>query len=1357
MHDTAYDIGRTFLHLYWSERFRSILDVGSQDVNGTLRDCCPTAAEYVGVDLQAGPNVDVVLDDPNVFPFKDGSFDVVLSTSCFEHDQMFWLTFSEMGRVLKPGGYIYINAPSNGNYHAYPRDNWRFYPDAGLALEKWANKCRLDLRLIESFTARRRSDIWNDFVAVFRKGEGPPVKSRYLSDEYPGSFNIRKGSHDSVTNPCETPEDLRLVRELKADVAARDQEIVSLNETIAEIVSAADSLAADFGEQRARADNLEADLSEKGKRIDTLEGILANRDKQIADLNGAVARRDARIDELNKATVEHGERIEALIGERDAARRTLSGAYTEMGELRRAFVTSTSWKLTAPVRALKIGPAKTVRTLRAMLAAIRFGGGVLPTARKAVRVLCQEGTAGVKWRIGYAQLSENASPAPTTLVHKIQTTLNNDGGRVSKAIDDSYMALRQDVLDSGLWDEKWYLSKYYESYIQYRRKKSNRGYLSPLDYYLKEGWKLGHEPSAALPFQIDQRRIGCSKIEYFLNRARFEGYQFDENIWAPSESSIGDYLRQKKERTSTKVIYTCIIHRYDELMQPYHVSAEWDYVCLTDDPDLIRRESIGVWEIRPLRGLDEPLSPTRRNRWHKMHPHILFPEYEESIYIDGNINILTDYIFKEIKERRSRFLLPQHFARNCVYQEIEALLKSHRIGDEEKSLLTSHRRFLERAGFPKEAGLSENNLLYRKHHDDLVVKLMGAWWDIYARYSSRDQVSLAYVFWKNGIAVRDHTHANCRTNYKDFWVVKHLPDRPKRNSLQRLALTPAFERRNVALVFSTNRMYIPYLGVAIYTLIENASDDYNYDVVVLAKGLEAGLAKISGLARHRKNVSIRIYDTTALLESLPADIFHVEGYVPIETYNKCFITEILSGYERCVYLDSDIVVLDDIQKLHDIDLYGCAVGASVNVANVSAAYSRKVIKGRRFDKYVEEELGIPEYNKYFQAGVVVLDMRRLGAMNMRQLTINALEKVKRPIFFDQCIFNLIFYGDVRFFSTAWNHVWYLQHYSYLRGSVPDDVFFDYARGRVDPKIIHYAGPAKPQNQLGWVLAEKFWQYAYASPFFDDIQKDIVEKNTDVAQVILREPGYGWSRLNPRVLVHVHLYYVDQLDVMVDALRAITDCDRDVFVTMVEKNEVAEAAILSVAKGARFVVLPNVGYDVYPFLDILKQVRLADYDLVLKVHTKNARSPGQDVVYDVDVPGYRWRDELLSALVGSEEIFRKNLTRFVEEKGLGCIGARKFIFSTEENNEEVNYSLAEWRRKCGVVGGARYVGGSMFFARAYPFERLKGLNMQPKDFEARHMQTKDHRNMAHIFERLFGIVIESEGFYIGEGDYAPPPR
>jgi SAM-dependent methyltransferase len=152
-----------------------ILDVGSFDINGTLRPFSPMRCQYIGVDQVSGPGVDLVLEDPHVLPFVDGSFELVVSTSCIEHDPMFWLTFAEMARVVKPGGFVYISAPANGPYHGHPGDCWRFYGDAPKALAEWATHCGHTLELVEAFMMPPQGDVWIDCVAVFGK---PPIPQR---------------------------------------------------------------------------------------------------------------------------------------------------------------------------------------------------------------------------------------------------------------------------------------------------------------------------------------------------------------------------------------------------------------------------------------------------------------------------------------------------------------------------------------------------------------------------------------------------------------------------------------------------------------------------------------------------------------------------------------------------------------------------------------------------------------------------------------------------------------------------------------------------------------------------------------------------------------------------------------------------------------------------------------------------------------------------------------------------------------------------------------------------------------------------------------------------------------------------
>lgn len=175
MHHSAYINAEKFAKKYIPNLSnKKVLDVGSYDVNGTLKPIFEEA-NYVGLDMESGPNVDVVSDAHNI-PFEKEHFDVVISSSCFEHDDMFWVTFLEMCRVVKPGGYLYVQAPSNGPYHGWPGDNWRFYIDSWKALEKWGKREGFDIQLLEHYidetTPHAEHEgvrIWNDSVAIYQK------------------------------------------------------------------------------------------------------------------------------------------------------------------------------------------------------------------------------------------------------------------------------------------------------------------------------------------------------------------------------------------------------------------------------------------------------------------------------------------------------------------------------------------------------------------------------------------------------------------------------------------------------------------------------------------------------------------------------------------------------------------------------------------------------------------------------------------------------------------------------------------------------------------------------------------------------------------------------------------------------------------------------------------------------------------------------------------------------------------------------------------------------------------------------------------------------------------------------------
>jgi len=177
MHDTALIYGKKFFDTYLKNvENLTIVDIGSEDVNGSLRSIAPSNNTYVGVDFAKAKGVDIVITDPYSLPFNNETVDVVVSSSCFEHSEFFWLVFNEMLRILKPSGLIYMNVPSNGAYHRYPVDCWRFYPDSGVALQNWGNKSGYNCAMLESFIGVKKKDVWNDFVAVYVKDDNHSSK-----------------------------------------------------------------------------------------------------------------------------------------------------------------------------------------------------------------------------------------------------------------------------------------------------------------------------------------------------------------------------------------------------------------------------------------------------------------------------------------------------------------------------------------------------------------------------------------------------------------------------------------------------------------------------------------------------------------------------------------------------------------------------------------------------------------------------------------------------------------------------------------------------------------------------------------------------------------------------------------------------------------------------------------------------------------------------------------------------------------------------------------------------------------------------------------------------------------------------
>ncbi len=222
---------------------------------------------------------------------------------------------------------------------------------------------------------------------------------------------------------------------------------------------------------------------------------------------------------------------------------------------------------------------------------------------------------------------------------------------------------------------------------------------------------------------------------------------------------------------NTCVVYTCITNGYDNLIRHKFSAPDWDYVCFTDNAKLLKRGRVGRWQIRPL--AYDKSDNTRNARWHKTHPHILFPDYQASLWIDSNGEILTPHVFDLVSRAGKSMLIPYHFSRDCVFDEAVEVVLCRKDTPENVNNMVF---VLETNKMPRHYGLNETNVIYRHHNDAKIMELMNVWWDFIEKYSKRDQLSLSYVLWCANISVADISFNNARMDTVNFRFITHTSE-----------------------------------------------------------------------------------------------------------------------------------------------------------------------------------------------------------------------------------------------------------------------------------------------------------------------------------------------------------------------------------------------------------------------------------------------------------------------------------------------------------------------------------------------------------------------------------------------------
>lgn len=226
----------------------------------------------------------------------------------------------------------------------------------------------------------------------------------------------------------------------------------------------------------------------------------------------------------------------------------------------------------------------------------------------------------------------------------------------------------------------------------------------------------------------------------------------------------GDY--RKADRIA---VYTGIFGGYDKVCEPSVISDNVDFYFISDEKP--GEKSVFRWldakQVIPA-GI---ASPVKRNRYIKMHPHVLFPNYEYSIYIDGNVSVIGDVttFLKESPSGISAFLHPK---RDCIFYEAITISNFHRVVAADACI--QMQRYLEE-GMPLHYGMPEMPVITRENNNPVCIRIMEDWWKEFDMGAQRDQLSFMYAMWKNGMSLSDmaslgdDAHKDKRLNFSGHY------------------------------------------------------------------------------------------------------------------------------------------------------------------------------------------------------------------------------------------------------------------------------------------------------------------------------------------------------------------------------------------------------------------------------------------------------------------------------------------------------------------------------------------------------------------------------------------------------------
>ena len=295
-------------------------------------------------------------------------------------------------------------------------------------------------------------------------------------------------------------------------------------------------------------------------------------------------------------------------------------------------------------------------------------------------------------------------------------------------------------------------------------------------------------------------------------------------------------------------------------------------------------------------------------------------------------------------------------------------------------------------------------------------------------------------------------------------------------------ISPAFGESCVAIFLVASEFYAPYCAVTLQAIVDHSSLNFNYDIVISFRNTQNAEYLKNKLLRcvtSHKNISLRFVDVPKMLHDngivFPKD-FSSLSHVSEETFYRLFIPSIFSNYDKILYLDIDLVPLEDVANLYNIDL-GDAWIAGCQDFGVMMCY----VTSKTHKNYFDEKLKINPFKEYINSGVALYNIKQMNKNGVVNKFVQEATKNKF-LFCDQDIINYICKNHIKQIDSTWNET------NQANVSCLPEI---YKKKRLEDarnhRIVHWCtGYRKPWINPAHETSFLWWEVARHTPFYEEI-------------------------------------------------------------------------------------------------------------------------------------------------------------------------------------------------------------------------------------------------------------------------------